>query len=70
MPSYIAIAFTGKKVSDGIWAQISVIISLVVTWFMMHFGLVQIDISFVFSACMVTYIKTILNLGKKDASSA
>jgi len=65
-----AIAFAGKKVSDGVWALISVTISLVVTWVMMHFGLVQLTFPFVFSACLVTYIKKYFESRIKDASSA
>lgn len=53
-----AIAFAGKKVSDGVWALVSVFISLVVTWVMMDRGLVQLTFPFVISACMVTYIKS------------
>ena len=65
-----AIALAGKKVSDGMWALISVTISLVVTWVMMHFGLVQLTFPFVFSACLVTYIKNYFESRIKDASSA
>jgi urea transporter len=52
------------------WALISVTISLVVTWIMMHFGLVQLTFPFVFSACLVTYIKNYFESRIKDASSA
>jgi len=37
---------------------------------MMHFGLVQLTFPFVFSACLVTYIKNYFESRIKDASSA
>ena len=52
-----AIVFAGKNISDVVWAVISVLMALVIGWFMWNYRLVQLTFPFVLASCITVIVK-------------
>ncbi|MGB4124414.1 MAG: urea transporter, partial [Bacteroidales bacterium] len=59
-----AIVFAGNQVKDGIWAFLSVVLSLGISLLMIKFGLTQLTFPFVFATWITLFLKNRLQKPK------
>lgn len=55
-----AIVFSGSKISDGVWALLSVVLTSVISYFMSEYNMIQLTFPFVAATCITLLAKKIL----------